>query len=885
MKITCQIAWSTAVLQFAGLSVSAGLATTAPVNLAQFAQPSTSSVSPHERLDAIQDGLDPSASDDHRNGAYGNWPATGTQWVQYEWSKPVSTNRSEVYWWQDGRGIMLPSACRLLYWMDGKFVPVPSAKGLGTAKDHYNITRHDEITTTKIRLEFDGVGKSSTGILEWKVADSGKSPKFAPRVAAGGDRVVVVAAKTWLAGDVKGGESGNIIWSKDSGPGDVNFEQAGALQTRASFSVPGHYVLKLTAGTALTASDALQVEVVPPAPATRQMPVYTKSYQLDSPLWDARAKALIVGWLPHCVAKLSDPKIAEGGISNFVEAANKIAGRPSKPHVGPPWTNAYVLNTYESICVALALDPQGDAETAKAQAALRKTMEAWTSILLAAQEPDGYLQTRFTLGAPNEQGKAVPRWTYRGDHEGYVGGYFIEAAIAHYLLSGGTDHRMLDAAKRLADCWERNLGPAPKKAWFDGHQEIEQALARLGRLLNETEGAGKGVRYVALAKFLLDSRADGESYDQSHLPVVRQHEALGHAVRAMYTYSAMADIVLETGDPDYQSAVRSLWANLIDKKYYVTGGVGSGETSEGFGGNYSLGNGAYCESCSGCGEVFFQHKLNLAYRDACYADLYEETLYNAVLGSVDLAGRNFIYTNPLDSSEARYPWHGCPCCIGNIPRTLLMLPEWMYARGKDGIDVNLFIGSTMTVDHVVGTSVCMTQKTDYPWNGAVSITVNPAEPKEFSLRVRVPRHDASKLYQNSPATGGLVSLAVNGQPLTQRIEHGYAVITRKWEKGDKVDLVLPLAVQRVKCDERVVANRGRVALRVGPLIYNIESADQNVEAVLKADSPLTTRWDASLLGGVMTIEGSFADGSKMTAIPNYARLNRGGRSLVWIKDK
>ena len=260
MKHTYQILLSAAVLQFAGLPVSADPATTVPVNLAQFAEPSTSSVSPHERLDAIQDGFDPSASDDHRNGSYGNWPATGTQWVQYEWSKPVSTARSEVYWWQDGRGIMLPSACRLLYWTDGKFVPVPAAKGLGTAKDQYNITRHDEITTTKLRLEFDGVGKSSTGILEWKVADSGKSPRFAPRVAAGGDRVVVVAAKTWLAGVVKGGESGNIIWSKDSGPGHVNFEQANALQTSASFSAPGHYVLKLTAGTDLTASGTLQVE-------------------------------------------------------------------------------------------------------------------------------------------------------------------------------------------------------------------------------------------------------------------------------------------------------------------------------------------------------------------------------------------------------------------------------------------------------------------------------------------------------------------------------------------------------------------------------------------------------------------------------------------------
>jgi DUF1680 family protein len=873
-----------AALTLAALPLSAAPAAE-PANLALSATAATSFVSGHENLAAIQDGFEPSASSDHSHGAYGNWPQTGTQWVEYQWPKPVSTNKSDVYWWQDGQGIHLPGACRLLYWDGGKFLPVPSARGLGCVPEKYNTTTYSETTTTKLRLEFDGAEKFSTGILEWKVYDSGKSPKFAPRVAAGGGRVVVVSGKTYLSGEVKGGTPGNINWTKSAGPGTVSFEDAHALETTASFSDAGQYVLKLTAGTGLTASATVQVDVVPPPPATHQLPVYTKPYKLDSPLWNARAKALIVGWIPHCIAKLSDPKVAEGGIQNFIEAGNKNAGRPFQPHVGDPWTNAYVLNTFESICVALALDPQGDKEVATAQAALRATMNEWTPILLAAQEPDGYLQTRFTLGMPNEQKKLPARWTHRSDHEGYVSGYFIEAAIAHYLLSGGADHRMLDAAKRLAECWDRNIGPAPKKAWFDGHQEIEQALVRLGRLVNEVEGNGKGDRYIALAKFLLESRKGGDSYDQSHLPVVRQYEALGHAVRAMYTYSAMADIAIETGSTAYHSAVRSIWSNLINRKYYVTGGVGSGETSEGFGGNYSLPNSAYCESCSGSGEIFFQHKMNLAYRDASYADLSEETLYNAVLGSIDLAGNNFTYTNPLDSGEARYPWHACPCCIGNIPRTLLMLPEWMYARGKDGIDVNLFIGSTVNVDHVVGTSVEMIQKTDYPWNGAVSITVNPAEPKEFTLRVRVPRHDASKLYKNSPATGGLVSLAVNGKSITPQIENGYAIITRAWKTGDKVDLVLPLAVQRVKCDDRVAANRGRVALRVGPLIYNIESPDQNVDSVLKPDSALTRRWVPDLLGGVMTVEGTFADGSKMKAVPNYARLNRGGRSLVWIKDK
>ncbi len=190
----------------------------------------------------------------------------------------------------------------------------------------------------------------------------------------------------------------------------------------------------------------------------------------------------------------------------------------------------------------------------------------------------------------------------------------------------------------------------------------------------------------------------------------------------------------------------SLWDNMVNKKYYVTGGIGSGETSEGFGPNYSLRNNAYCESCSSCGLIFFQYKMNLAYHDAKYADLYEETLYNALLGSIDLEGKNFYYDNPLDSRGPRYPWHVCPCCVGNIPRTLLMLPTWTYVKGKDGLYVNLFIGSTIKVENVAGTDVEMVQKTDYPWSGKVSITVNPETAKRFTVYVRVPNRTTSELY-------------------------------------------------------------------------------------------------------------------------------------------
>jgi DUF1680 family protein len=444
---------------------------------------------------------------------------------------------------------------------------------------------------------------------------------------------------------------------------------------------------------------------------------------------------------------------------------------------------------------------------------------------------------------------------------------------------------MYDAAKKLADCWDANIGPAPKKAWHDGHEEIEQALVRLARLVNEVEGDGKGDKYVRLSKFLLDCRRGGDSYDQTHLPVVQQYEALGHAARAAYCYSAMTDIAMETGDAQYYSAVKSLWDNIVNKKYYITGGIGSGETSEGFGKNYSLPNNAYSESCSDCGEIFFQHKLNLASHEARYADLLEETLYNAVLGSLDLQAKNFTYVNPLDQGFPRYAWHECPCCVGNIPRTLLQLPTWMYATDADGLYVNLYVGGTVNVPHVAGTDLEIIQRTDYPWKGTVELTVNPAAEKQLALRLRSPNRQVSALYHAVPDANGITSILLNGHPITPEIKDGYAVISRRWQRGDKVQLELPLRVQRVTADERVAADRGRVALRYGPLVYNIESVDQNISGVLKADAPLTTQWQPDLLGGVLVIRGEFADGSALTAVPNYVRNNRGGRSLVWIANE
>lgn len=860
-----------------------GVAASGPVNLALVAEASTSFVSGHETLGALNDGFDPRHSDDKAHGAYGNWPRSGTQWVEYTWREPISTGRIEVYWFDDNRGVRLPRACRIKYWDGSGFVAVEGASGVGLEKNKYNAGTFSEVRTTKLRLEMDSNGTFSTGVLEWKVYDSGKSPNFAPLVKAGVDRVVVLPGKTYLRGWVKDDGRVNatpvVRWSKASGPGEVRFAKADAAITTAEFSLPGEYVLKLTASDGqLSGSDTLSVVADAGAPAVHLMPVVTNRYRIDSPLWDHRLKRVVTNWIPHCYTKMSDASVKEGGIQNFVEAGRKLAGQPYQRHIGAVFANAWVHNTVEAMCVALMVDAGGDAEIIAAQRAIREKLDEWIPKILSAQEPDGYLQTCYTLNN-------LRRWTNKHDHEGYLAGYFIEAAIAHYQMTRGEDRRMYEAAKRLADCWYSNIGPAPKRAWYEGHQELEQALVRFGRFVDEVEGVGKGRKYVELAKFLMDSRGDGEEYDQSHVPVIEQYEAVGHAVRAVYSYSAMADLAMETGDVDYLSAVQSLWSNIVNRKYYVTGGVGSGETSEGFGKDYSLPHNAYCESCAGCGELFFQHKMNLIHHEAKYADLYEETLYNAILGSLDLEGRNFTYTNALDSSGSRYGWHVCPCCVGNIPRTLLMLPTWMYARSAGGLYINLFIGSTVNVGEVAGTEVQVVQKTEYPWSGRVSIWVNPAVEKAFAVKIRVPNRNVSGLYSSEPVVNGVSSMVVNGEPVVPTIERGYASLSRRWKAGDRIDVVMPMVVQRVKSSAKVVANTGRVALRYGPLVYNIESVDQKVDGVLQGASALSTEWKPDLLGGVVVIKGAFSDGTSMVAIPNYARNNRGGRSLVWIRDR
>jgi len=873
----------------------AAQSTAGTANLARVAVPSSITMTSENRITALNDGFVPTNSFDRSHGRYALWSNRSEEasepWVEYEWSVPVTVGKVEIYWAADhprpaslpGSSyptMLAPASYRILFWSGSEFAPVVKPDGLGTATDRFNVTAFEPVKTTKLRLEVIPQAGKPAGVLEWRVYNDGPIPNLPPVIEAGVDRSVVAGGKTYLAGKVtwlQDSPANVSRWAGISGPGTVSVEDAASPVTTASFSVPGDYVLSLAASGSDDRSRTINVHVESKPPQDRLDVVYTRKYTIDSPFWNQTSKVLIVNWIPHCIQMCERADIpanrGDGGIDNFIEAGKANRGEPHAKHKGYVFSNAWVHQTVESMCIALMVDARGDAEILAAQDLMRTTLERWIPIILRAQMPDGYLQTAYTLA----DRKSWPeRWSadHRGNHEGYVSGYFIESAINHYTLTEGKDLRLYNAAKKLADCWVANIGPG-KKEWFDGHQEMEQALVRFGRFVNDQEGNHRGDAYIALAKFLLDSRRGGAEYDQSHLPPGQQYEAVGHAVRATYFYSGMADIAAETQDPDYQSAVISLWDNMVNKKFYLTGGIGSGETSEGFGPNYSLRNEAYCETCSSCGLVFFQYKLNLAYHDAKYADLYEQTMYNALLGGVALDGKSYCYTNPLVNTE-RALWHVCPCCVGNLSRTLLMIPTWTYVKDPAGLYVNMFVGSKINVGQVAGTEVEVIQKTDYPWKGAVSITVNPREEKNFSLYVRIPDRSTSKLYTDSPVVRGVKSFAVNGKEVTLEMRKGYAVVTRTWKAGDRIELEFPMEPQRVEADERIKADLGSVALKYGPLIYSVETADNASFGQKLGNAPLRTEWKGDVLGGVMVITGKWADGSPMLAIPNYARMNRVG---------
>jgi DUF1680 family protein len=590
-----------------------------------------------------------------------------------------------------------------------------------------------------------------------------------------------------------------------------------------------------------------------------------------------------------------------GRVGNFERAAAALRGEPltDKKPPGYPFDDTDVYKVIEgaSYCLSVYPDPKLDAY-----------VDSLIAKIAAAQEKDGYLYTTRTIDPVHPHRWAgTKRWELEkvDSHELYNLGHLYEAAVAHYQATG--KRSLLDVALRAADLLDRTFGPGKQSIW-PGHQITEMGLAKLYRVTGDA-------RYLNLAKFLLDERGPdgtpgaGREYNQSHKKVVDQTEAVGHAVRATYMYSGMADVAALTGDTSYVNAIDRIWENVASKKLYITGGIGATSAGEAFGKNYELPNmTAYNETCAAVGNDFWNHRLFLLHGDAKYIDVMERTLYNGLLSGVSLDGKSFFYPNPLESAgqHRRSPWFGVACCPGNITRFMASVPGYVYAQQGDTLYVNLFVGSTASIKMDANRTVKLVQETRYPWDGDVKITVDPGRSGRFAINVRIPgwaRNEAtpSDLYRFADKVEEPVTLKVNGQPVPIRLDKGYVRLDRAWKRGDVIELRLPMPVRRVVANDQVAADRGRVALQRGPIVYCAEWPDNphgHVRNLVLPDSAvLTSEFKPDLLHGVQIIKGralalAYDEAGQVTkteqdfvAIPYYAWANRGpGEMIVWLPN-
>jgi uncharacterized protein len=559
--------------------------------------------------------------------------------------------------------------------------------------------------------------------------------------------------------------------------------------------------------------------------------------------------------------------------------------------------------------------------------ALRQRVDGILERIVAAQQDDGYLVSYFIAKEPEN------RWAdLRTNHEMYNAGHFFEFAVAHHQLTG--NRKALDAATRFADHIDNTFGPG-KRYDVDGHQGVEMALIKLYRATGEK-------RYLDLCRFLLDERghAHGDKREpftptaftpperkpgltdyeygrvvwraklywrngrmQDHKPVLRQTEAVGHAVRATYMYAAMADIARFDDAPEFAQAVRILWDDVVRRKMYLTGGLGTAQYGdEGFGDPFLLPNKTYCESCACIGNVLWQHRMALLEENAKYADVMELALYNSAIAGLSLTGDGFFYQNPLESRNGaeRAEWIGLACCPTNHARFTPQVGGLAYARRAGKLYVNLYAAGRAKVALGNGHSLAVTQATDYPWDGAVRITLDPEEPHAIDLRLRIPGW-----VREAPVRGGLyefadrespvVSASVNGGPIGVTVgEDGYLGIDRTWKRGDVIDIHFPMPVRRVVAHENLMENKGRVAIMRGPVVYCLEGVDQPGVDLFQLELPdaavLGTEHRADLLHGVTVIHGEACSGNgkpvSIKAIPYYAWANRGKTPMtLWLKKQ
>ena len=625
--------------------------------------------------------------------------------------------------------------------------------------------------------------------------------------------------------------------------------------------------------------------------AHRLTPLTLEQVKLTSGFWHARQERN---------ARVTIPAVYQRCAETGRIAAWKLEWKPGMPHEPHVFWDSDVAKWLEAACASLITHPD---------AALAQRVEALVELIAQAQQPDGYLNTHFTVVRPHLRWANLRDW-----HELYCAGHIIEAAVAHYRATGRD--KLLNVARRYADYIARVFGVGENhKRGYCGHEEIELALVKLFHATRER-------RYLDLAQYFveergqqphyfdLEARARGEEpsaywaktheYTQSHLPVREQHVPVGHAVRGMYLYCAMADLAAEYDDEELLATCRTLFQHVTTKRMYLTGGLGSSRANEGHTSDYDLPNEtAYAETCAAIALCLFSHRMLQLEADGVYADALERALFNGVLSGVSLHGDTFFYENPLASrgDHRRWKWHQCSCCPPNLARLLASFNCFIYSQRGEEFYVHLYAASLAHVKLQIH-SLQLEQETNYPWSERIVLRVRSSAPIEFTLALRIPAwcHEAE--------------LKVNGEsaPLSAALHRGYVRVRRVWEPNDEVELRLPMPVERVYAHPHVAANAGRVALQRGPVVFCLEEEDngRNLNALfLPREAKLHAQWEGDLLGGVMTIMGSARrrvenalrdalyhtnapryEDLALKAIPYFAWDNRKpGEMLVWMRGE
>lgn len=580
-------------------------------------------------------------------------------------------------------------------------------------------------------------------------------------------------------------------------------------------------------------------------------PVEFSRVKISDSFWTPRIKAYYDKTLLTCIAQMRD---STKRISNF----EKAAGLKTGSHEGIYFDDSDVYKAMEGMAYALSITRDKE---------LEDLLDYWIDLVARSQLSDGYINTYYTLDHPDK------RWTDIGMHEMYCGGHMIEAAIAHYRITGKTT--FLDVGIKFADYLDRTFGPG-KKHWVPGHEEIELALVKLFHVTGKE-------RYLDLAHWLLEER--GREFTdlkynvniQNDIPVSEITDIKGHAVRAMYLFSGMADVLAAKHVPEYREALNRVWDDVVNRNMYLTGGIGSSKSNEGFTEDFDLPNKeAYCETCASIGMVFWNSRMNILSGDSKYADVMERSLYNGVLSGVSLDGDLFFYVNPLESDgdHHRQRWFGCACCPSNIARFIPSVGNYFYTKSENEISVNIYAGNEANIK-LGGIDVKLQQQTNYPWEGIVKLEIKPDAPFIFTLKMRI------------PGWCDEFSVSVNNKKLKNKtIKDGYLVINRLWNKGDFVTLNMKMPVRLIKDNDLVKENNGKRAVQRGPLVYCTEETDNTGSDFKKISLSRKNTFQLSegsgKLNGMKLIKTNL-NGSILTFIPYFAWDNREpGKMKVWI---